>query len=168
MWTAASLTLLAIWFGGSILAQLDNRVAIAARRRDVFSLLPRWTFFAGPNFFDVHLMCRDRLPDDSLSTWQEILPADRRTLVMAIWNPEKRCRKAIFDTVDSLLQLRGADPQQSLAQTTPYRTILNYVLSQPHDSRATATQFMVVRTRGFLTDSKPGLILRSDWHGIAR
>ncbi|HEX6903344.1 MAG TPA: hypothetical protein VF789_26745 [Thermoanaerobaculia bacterium] len=168
MWTAASLALLAIWFGLSILAQFDNTASRAARSRDAFSLLPRWTFFAHPGFSDYHLMYRDLLPDNSLAAWREILPADKRTLGKALWNPDKRCRKALFDTVDLLIQLRKKDPQQPLASTMPYLTILNYVISQRHAPQATSTQFMVVRTGGFLTDSKPRLIFRSDWHSVAR
>jgi hypothetical protein len=44
MWTAASLALLAIWFGFSILAQFNNAAARVARDHDAFSLLPRYLF----------------------------------------------------------------------------------------------------------------------------
>jgi hypothetical protein len=167
MWTAVSLALLAIWFGFSILAQFDSPAARLARDHDAFSLLPRWTFFASPGFSDSHLVYRDQLPDNSFSAWREILPEDKRTLGKALWNPAKRCRKSITDTVDLLIQIRKTDPQQALAPTMPYLTILNYVIALPHDPQAPATQFMVVRTSGFLTDSKPRLVFKSDWHTIA-
>lgn len=166
MGTAASLTLLAIWFGFSILAQFNTAAARAARDHDAFSLLPRWAFFARPGFFDKHLMYRNQLPDNSFAAWREILPVEKRTLVKALWNPAKRCRKSLTDAIDSLIQLRKTDPQQSLVLTMPYLTILNYVTSQPHDPRATAAQFMVVRTGGFLAGGKPRLVFKSDWHGI--
>jgi hypothetical protein len=111
-------------------------------------------------------MYRDRLPDSSFSPWREILPEDRRTLGKALWNPQKRCRKSLGDTIDLLLQIRKADPQRALALTMPYRTILNYVISQPHDPQSSATQFMVVRTGGFFADSKPRLVFKSDWHEV--
>jgi hypothetical protein len=166
MWTVVSLVLLAAWFGGSILSQFNHPLIRAARERDALSLLPRWTFFGRPGFSDSHLMYRDRLPDGSVGAWREILPADERTLGKALWNPPKRCRKALTDTIDFLIQLRKTDPQQPFDQTTPYLTILNYVLAQPHAPGATATQLMVVRTHGFVTDRKPSLVFRTDWHKI--
>jgi hypothetical protein len=168
MLTVISLLLLAAWLVASILAQFDSAAMRVARDHDAFSLLPRWGFFARPGFFDNHLMYRDLLPDSSLAAWREILPSDKRTLDKALWNPEKRYRKALSDMIDLLIQLRKADPQQSLASTIPYLTILNYVISQHHDPQATATQFMIVRTGGFLTDSRPRLVFRSDWHGVPR
>ncbi len=127
---------------------------------------PRWTFFARPGFLDNHLVYRDQLPDNSFASWREILPEDKRTLGKALWNPAKRCRKSLTDTVELLIQIRKADPQAALAVTMPYLTILNYVVSLPHAPQAAATQFMVVRTGGFLADGKPRLVFKSDWHTL--
>ncbi len=167
MLTAASLALLAVWFGLSILAQFDIAASRIVRGHDAFSLLPRWTFFVRPGLSDRHFMYRDQLPDSSYSAWREILPEDERTLGKALWNPAKRCRKSLGDTIESLLKTRQTDPQRPLAPTMPYLTILNYILSLPHDPQSAATQFMVVRTGGFLTDSKPRLVFKSDWHPMA-
>lgn len=168
MLTVVSLALLAALFGLSILAQLNGAATRAVKRYDVFSLLPRWTFFARPGSFDNHLMYRDLLPDDSFTSWREILPPEKRTLGKALWNPDQRCRKALADAIDLLVQLRKKDPQQPVDLMMPYQALLGYVASQPHDPQATATQFRILRTSGFLTDDKPRLVFRSDWNTIAR
>lgn len=168
MWTVVSLVLLAAWFGLSVLAQFNGAATRAVKGYDVFSLLPRWTFFARPGFSDNHLMYRDLLPDNSFTPWREVLPPEKRTLGKALWNPDQRCRKAFSDAVDLLMHLRKTDPQQPLALMVPYLAILGYVASQPHDPRATATQFALLRTGGFLADAKPRLVFRSDWNTIAQ
>jgi hypothetical protein len=168
MWTVVSLSLLTAWLGVSILAQFDIAAAHVTKDHDAFSLLPRWSFFAPhPGTFDYHLWYRDLLSNNTFAAWREVLPAGKRTIGSALWNPEKRCYKALSDTVDSLVQLRKSDPKPSLTLTMPYLTILNYVASRHHDPQATATQFMILRTEGFLADSKPRLVFRSGWHIVA-
>lgn len=165
MWTVASLSLLALWLGVSILAQFDVAPARALKGHDVFSLLPRWSFFAPrPGTFDYHLLYRDLLPDGTFGAWQEIPLADERTFGGALWNPEKRCRKALSDTVRSLTQLLKPGRKPALALSIPYLTTLNYVAARTHDPRAAATQFMILRTDGFLADTEPRLIFQSDLH----
>ena len=166
MWTLASLSLLAVWLVVSVLAQFDLSAARVLKGHDVFSLLPRWSFFAPrPGTFDYHLLYRDLLSDGTFAPWREIPLADERTIGGALWNPEKRCRKALSDTVRSLTQLlKSAGNKSSLALSIPYLTTLNYVGSRDHDLQATATQFMILRTDGFLAAGDPRLVFQSDLH----
>lgn len=165
MLTVASLSLLAIWLAISVLAQFDSAPTRAIKRHDLFSLLPRWSFFAPrPGVYDYHLLYRDLRSDGTLGAWREIPLADERTIGGALWNPEKRCRKALSDTVRSLNELLRSGPKPSLALTMPYLTILNYVTSRGHEPQTTATQFLILRTDGFMTGGDPRLVFQSDLH----
>ena len=89
--------LLASWFAVSFLCQfLPMRLQRFFRALDVFALIPRWMFFS-PSFSssDYHLLYREALCDGTLTQWREIPLAARRSLLSAVWNPERRHRYAV-------------------------------------------------------------------------
>ena len=165
MSTIVVIVILAAWLLVSIVSQFDAVPWI--KQRDVFSLIPRWSFFAPrPGTFDYHLLYRDFLAENQYSQWQEIPLADERSLHGAIWNPDKRGKKALSDTVRSLTRLQQTSRPAALPLSIPYLTALNYVSAQRHEAGATATQFMIVRTDGFVDEGQPRLIFRSELHRL--
>ena len=139
------------------------------KTRDAFALIPSWTFFApNPGVEDTRILWRERFFDGSTSPWHE-LAAPRGGLVRAVWNPEKRARKAITDTGPALARRIGKQPKNKLILLSiPYLMLLSYVTSQPRSPLGEARQFMVVRTKGADQDeeSEPRVILVSHWHAI--
>ncbi len=162
-----SASILLVWFIVSLLSQVTRVPLAALKSRDVFSLLPRWSFFAPrPGTFDYHLLFRDYLTDGSYSAWQELPLADQRTISGALWNPEKRCRKVLSDIVRSLIQLRETSTKSAFVMSIPYLITLNYISSVEHNLHAQSTQFMILRTDGFLTANEPRLVFKSDLHRL--
>src|SRR4051812_48659631 len=128
--TTAVIIVLSVWLGLSGLGQFDAPFITRIRARDHFSLMPRWTFFAPrPGVTDYHLLYQ-LFPDDWPNGWHEEHLADPRTVWGAIWNPLKRNKKALCDSVRSLgQQSKELDPS-SLWQvqfSVPYLAALSYL-----------------------------------------
>lgn len=165
--TTMVIAILAAWLLVSALAQLDAPLVRPLKARDVLSLIPRWSFFAPrPGTSDYHLLFRDHAPDGSRAEWSEIPLADRRTLWGALWNPEKRNRKALSDAVRALTQLARESPPGALQLTVPYLATLNYVSALRRARPAGRTEFMILRTEGFLSDADPQFVFLSRVHRL--
>jgi len=66
--------------------------------------IPKWNFFAPmPGVHDYHLLHRDQFLDGSVGVWQEVSALSRpRSWKAAIWNPDKRAKKALYDLTMTL------------------------------------------------------------------
>lgn len=165
--TTLVIAVLAAWLLVSALAQLDAPVVRPLKAHDLFSLIPRWSFFAPrPGTSDYHLLYRDHAPDGTPGAWNEIELADRRTLRGVFWNPGKRNRKALSDAVRGLTQLSREFPPGSLQFTLPYLATLNYVSALRRSEPARRTEFMILRTEGFLSDAEPQFVFHSRVHAL--
>lgn len=163
--------LFASWFVGSILNQFSFRWFRHVRKFDCFYLLPVWTFFApNPGRSDYHLIYRDRRADGSLSEWLQLPLVEARKPYSFIWNPEKRSKKVLFDTVSNCAT--GIAPEarfdlRPVVLSISYLTILNAVSHHGATSGITHRQFVVAETTGFHRTGTPRIVLRSEFHSIA-
>ncbi len=141
---------------------------------DVFNLLPVWTFFApNPGITDYKLLYRIRKKDGHVSKFKNINLNQRKSILNAFWNPDKRSQKALSDLVQELKQFifnnEISDENQNLIKLTlGYITILNYCtgLEKTNDNDADSVQFMILETYGFFEKKDPVLILNSEFHKI--
>lgn len=165
--TTFVILLLALWLLLSALTQLKLRVFQRLKARDIFSLLPNWSFFAPrPGTFDYHILFRDSDSSGEFGKWEEVPLADQRTLWGAVWNPQKRNKKALSDAVHAIT-LRSKDgPGTRIQLSIPYLAALNYISSIPRSNGSTHTQFMILRSEGFLWNRDPELVFLSYVHRL--
>ncbi len=110
MATHAVALVFALWFGASVLNQLEatgyapaKRLALLVKSLDLFSLIPTWNFFApNPGTNDYHLLYRERLDAGGYGVWREVPFPKQSGLLKAVWNPRKRRAKVLSDVVISL------------------------------------------------------------------
>jgi hypothetical protein len=103
--SGAALCVLVAWF----LAIVVGSLPLGQRSRllnhpVIMRFVPRWTFFAPiPGVNDFHLAWREAT-DHGVGPWLEVSDmVPDRSLVNAIWNPDKRSRKAMIDLSIQLL-----------------------------------------------------------------
>jgi hypothetical protein len=136
-----------------------------ARSRDVFCLLPIWTFFAPhPGTTDTRLLWREALGHQHLGLWHELSPP-RWSLWRVVWNPDRRVQKAIADAGNLLTQ--GGGEYESTILAIPYLLLLKYVAAQPGSPHAIARQFVVVQTSGEPPEfDEVRTVALSRWHAV--
>jgi len=161
--------LLFICFLFSILNQFSFpffRRAIA--QHDRFMLLPKWTFFApNPGCTDYRLLYRDYDEDEQPSKWEEVMSVRRRSWSDAIWNPDKRSSKGLFDLGQALLIIsQEINDPRVLMTTVPYIALAHYIDSLPHQSSVKYRQFVIVQTHGIFTESAPDVLISSGMHRV--
>jgi hypothetical protein len=138
-----------------------------ARSRDVFCLLPIWTFFApNPGTTDTRLLWREALGHGHFGPWHELSPP-RWSLWRVVWNPERRVQKAIADAGGLLAQ--GGGESESTVLTIPYLLLLKYVAAQNGSPQAIARQFIVVQTAGEPPEfDEVKTVALSRWHAVGQ
>jgi hypothetical protein len=118
----------ALWFGVSVLNQLEatgypaaRRIALVVKSLDLFSLIPTWNFFApNPGTNDYHLLYRERLDDGAYGVWREVPFPKQSGLLKLVWNPRKRRAKVLSDVVVSLGSAVAEARQTALEQLGPW------------------------------------------------
>jgi hypothetical protein len=163
---------LTAWLAASILGQISGKVSTAVRRKDPAGLVPNWSFFAPrPVTFDYHLLYRDELWDLTLTDWTEIRLVEPRRWWTFIWNPDRRAKKALFDSCSMLLRLQAAQREagvltaNSLQYSVPHLMLLNYVSQRAHPN-ARGTQFILIRTFGPDATPAPQFVYKSRFYAI--
>ncbi|HMK16858.1 MAG TPA: hypothetical protein VK492_01555 [Chitinophagaceae bacterium] len=147
-----------------------RRIFSAVTNRDIFSLVPLWTFFApNPGRTDLYLLYRDRDSDGTISNWREIRSSFRNTWFVQ-WSPLRRIQKGIVDlapnfTIDKIVELKQPVTKRHVLGF-PYLLLLNYVCSKPADFSAEMRQFAIARTDGHGTEDSPDVIFLSAFHKI--
>ena len=167
MTTAVCVLGLLLWFVLSVLVQFKNKLANAIKSRDGLSCIPIWTFFApNPGIADVQLLYRDVLCDDQLASWQE-MPGLTGFSIPGLWNPKKRAVKCLGDMVGMLQKSVGKCPTSSqICLTIPYVTVLQYVSAFPRPGLSTATQFVLLKTKGYHAEYKHRVVFISNFHAL--
>ena len=155
------------WFGASVLCQfLPPRLEFWIRRFDVFSLLPRWKFFA-PNVstLEHQILYRHQLQNGELTPWKQVPLAGSRSLAGVLWNPDMRRRTTLTSVVSTLMRsLQSPEPRQVTA-TRPYLALVNFVTTRvPHPSLSRSVQFAIAESSGFTADTEPRIIFVSEQH----
>jgi hypothetical protein len=165
--TIICIVILAGWFLISLAAQMNARPVAYLRARDIFSLIPNWSFFAPrPGTSDYHLVFRDSDESGEWSRWREIPLNEKRTLWGAIWNPQKRRTKTLSDVVRALIGLAQKKTLNDFSLTLPYLSILNYISSFPRSGQSLQTQFMILKSEGFFDDQEPQFLFLSNMHNL--
>jgi hypothetical protein len=163
-------TILILWFAVSVIGQFNWRITRWLRGHDHFSLVPRWTFFAPrPGRTDYHLMFQIFHADDTLP-WREHPLADRRTLLGAVWNPQKRNKKALADLVRSMTRATAGMKPDTLWRiqfTVPYLALLSYLSGLAAAEGASHVRFMILESEGFYWEREPWPVFLSARHHVA-
>ena len=158
------LAMLAAWALGTLLLQVPH-TRQWLRERDACLFLPEYRFFApSPIQGDFHMLFRDTFANGTLGEWTEVCGGRNRRLLDAIWNPEKRERKAMFDAVNQLFELR--ERGAILPLTTPYLLLLNYVAAVPRTVRPKLTEFQIMYSYGWWAERTPDTVLVSELHRL--
>jgi hypothetical protein len=166
-WLAA---ILALWLVVSVLGQFECRASRMLRRHDHFSLIPRWTFFAPrPGRTDYHLMVQLFSSGEEDQPWCEQPLASCRTMTGAVWNPEKRNRKALADLVRSMVRVSANMDRENRWQiqySVPYIALLNYLSSLAAAQGSSHLRFMILESEGFYFEREPWPVFLSARHVV--
>lgn len=159
------------WFIASILNQFQQLTWFhRIRKRDHFSLLPAWTFFApNPGRSDYRLVYRDKRANGSVTQWREIPVTEPRRRHSFVWNPEKRGKKVLGDIVASCATTIPPETRfnaRPVMLTLSYIIVLNAVCQHDRTPDVTHRQFLIVETAGFRRTETPRILLRSDFHAM--
>jgi hypothetical protein len=145
--TITIVSLLVAGVGIVLVVQIDalrSRIGLADR----LGFVPRWSFFAPtPGVHNFYLLYRIRFDDGTVGQWMSLCGLDRfRSQWAAIWNPDRRTKKTVFDLAAILVQERADDEHaRALIQLSiPYLLILNYISGLSPRSGVNAVQFLVM------------------------
>lgn len=158
------------WLALSVLryvTALEHHIA----SRDVFYLIPQWSFFAPvPNRFDYHLFVRLRHDKDGHSTmWREVIIARQRYWYAFIWNPDRRLRKGFFDLCIALFSLKDQDAVVVLV-SLPYLHLLTISIAEASNYSANSydmVQFAVGIASSGSPDDGLQVLFASDYHPVS-
>jgi hypothetical protein len=161
---------LAVWVFATVAIQLP-RLRPWLRSRDFCLLVPEYRFFAPrPAQGDFHLLFRDTYINGTVSQWTEVCPPGCRYRRHALWHPYKRQRKALFDSVNSVMELRtqneNAGGRMLLEVTTPYLNLLNHVANLPRSPQPELTQFMILQSYGWWSSQESTVLFLSKNHRL--
>lgn len=164
--TAPVGALFGVWLVLTALNQYKRGVLIRPiKRRDVFSLVPTWTFFAPrPGVTDYNILYRDRCAEGTVSAWYEVNPV-RDTPLKVFWNPGKRVRKGVNDMCNSLLR-NPVRRQKRVIIELPYITLLNHAGTEPRTPVSESRQFMIARSDGYRLLEEPAIVFVSGFHEL--
>lgn len=163
-WTA----ILGVWFGLTVLRQFDTAWVRTILSRDLAGILPVWHFFAPtPGGFDYHVVYRDILEDGEVTPWREIDQIAVRPLRSAVWNPEKRTKKALLDVATDCARLQSAESSMAWSTSLPYLVVLNYVTRIRRETRSRKTQFALFVSEGAAEADAPQMLAASGVHRLA-
>jgi len=136
---------------------------------DLFSLIPRWTFFApNPGQSDYNLLYREIWHNECQSNWREVNIGLGHNSHRYLFNPKKRISKAIFDLTSSIVKDSYAynKKPEFITISLPYIIILNYITYKENSPYANAIQFVIIESFGFHPKHEPKLILTSSTHRL--
>jgi len=106
---------------------------------------------------------------DDAQPWREQPLADRRTLVGAVWNPEKRNKKALTDLVRSMTRAASGMDRENLWRiqyTVPYIALLNYLSDAAAAEGVSHVRFMILESEGFYFEREPWPVFLSARHAV--
>lgn len=159
------ISVFAVWVLATIGLQMP-KVRPWLRGKAVSVLIPEYRFFAPiPVRGDYHILYQDTYRDGAQSPWTEVCLLQDRRLLDAVWHPDKRERKALFDAVIQLLDLRPKEPK-AIALTVPYLVVLNRVARVRRTVPPQSTQFAIMQSYGWHSSKPPAVVMLSAQHRI--
>lgn len=133
-------------------------------RWDIFRLISSYQLFdLSPG--TLGLFYRDQLPSNEFTKWKEIPFIMPKKWYHLILFPENFVPDVIFTYVDDLSKANDLKiEKQKVVKSFIYRTLLNYILRFPKAENATARQFKIIETQGFLDTKKDKDLFLSELH----
>jgi hypothetical protein len=167
--------ILGVWYVVSILHQLPGTYFTWVKNRNVFLLIPGWTFFApNPGVSNYRYVFRDSYPDGTQGEWEEINWCEHRRFTHAFWNPGRLRTKLIVDCINGLtimvkdLDKRGVDFRehpQTYMVSTPYLALLHIATQMPSSrENPSGRQFAIIEQSSYSSTDAPRLIVCSPMH----
>ncbi|MEU7132152.1 hypothetical protein [Streptomyces sp. NPDC046261] len=162
---------LAVWSLLSALAQLGPvapRLTAWQHRFDVFGLIPRYHFFAPrPGTHDYHLLIRTRPHGGTFGAWREVTPGQPRHWWNAVWNPDRRHHKHLFDLGTTLARTDPGCADPATALSVPYLLVLHHVTTLVEPAEGAQVQFLIARSAGHRPAEPPEGVFLSRAHQVA-
>ena len=166
MATVVAVAVFAVWMAISVTAQIP-RYKAPIRRLDPLYLIPEYSFFAPtPATGDFSVLYRDRDGDGEMGDWHELPLGGTRSILNALWNPDRRTRKATFDVCTDLAKYILADAPLEVQVSVPYLVLLNHVSTLPRLEQGDATQFLIMMSHGVEAEEEPEVMYLSAIHGL--
>jgi hypothetical protein len=165
-WRLAGAAMLAT----TVLSQHPNPLFDRMRSRDALSLVPNWRFFApNPGIHDSHLLYRTLSAGDETSEWLQLPLHQKRTVWQAVWFPDRRLGKSIFDVGDELLRHLG-EGLPVLTTLPSYRVLVGYLRREIRESQDAGSvkgfQFAFARSTGYDMSEEPEMMFISPYTPI--
>lgn len=155
------------WWIVSAICQLPFERFERIRLWDPWNLIPQWTFFApNPGIYDTHLLYRSQLSNGTFTEWAEVTLLEPRRQIHAVWNPNSRQEKVLFDAISELKGLAEHFSPVSLQTSIPYLTLLNFTSNLPRLQEAVGTQFLIVESSGIELEEEPSMLFLSGLHAL--
>jgi hypothetical protein len=156
---------LGAWVLATAASQHPHRAFDRMRDFDPTGLLvPNWRFFAPePARHDFHLLHRVLTADERQTPWCETSPITPRRSRHAVWFPERRREKAVFDVCNELIMLMAV-PRLELEKTVPFELLRNHVeqrVRAAHEETPQGFQFLIARHSGHDDSEDPDYLLAS-------
>lgn len=134
--------------------------------RDIFRLIPRWTFFAPhPGVHDYFLILREGA-ENRWTGWVTISRYTGRKWWHLFVNPEKRIYKIYADVAASFVRdsARASDYIRIMHMQIPYFLLANLAQSSCSHADCELYQFSLVRTHGIAAEREKEVLFISEVH----
>jgi hypothetical protein len=90
-------------------------------------------------------------------------------LLGAVWNPEKRNRKALADLVRGMMRVTSGMDRATLWRvqyTVPYLALLSYLSATAAAEGGSHVRFMILESEGFYFEREPWPVFLSARHAV--
>jgi len=157
------------WTVLTLINQFDYDWVKNIVRYDIFRLIPRWTFFApNPGTNDFHFLYRGMDDHKRTSEFNELIDESSRSLLSFLWNPKKRVKKVLVDLAISTSQIvaKKMINESNIKISFNYIAYLNFCQKSKLDTSMKFVQFVVLISKGFLSQEDPKMLLCSEFHKI--
>lgn len=144
-------SLLGIWLLGTIAYALFNRrMSAFTYRRDLFRWLSAYQLFS-ETAHEYRLSYRDRLPDNTTTSWITVSLTPPWKFFHFIWFPQKQVPQTVNSLIDDLAgwiaKKRDNADREKIRERFLYR-VMRYYVDRIPSSGNTARQFRIERIAG--------------------
>ncbi len=156
------------WLLATLASQHPHRAFDGLRRFDPIGLaVPNWRFFAPePAQHDYHVLHRVLRADDTPSPWAETTTISPRSWGHAVFFPDRRREKALFDLASELTALM-MDPRIDVRRTVPFELLRDAVelkvRAEEADPLPRGFQFLLARHTGHDEEPEPDYLFASPY-----
>jgi hypothetical protein len=164
---------LGAWFVATAASQHPHRAFDRFRDYDPTGLfVPNWRFFAPePAQHDFHVLHRVLTAEGEQTPWSESTHITPRAWRHALWFPDRRRDKAMFDVANELITLTTI-PGLDLATTAPFELLRDAVelkVRAEYEGRPLPQgfQFLIARYTGHDESGEPDYLLASPFVPLA-